>query len=94
MNAVITPAVPLSAEEKSLLAPCLHARGLSLDLLDLLTNVPEKTRLLKVYSDSGQLVGLSNVLVATSVFMKHCFGPGNHLGTNTKFFFEGHSVSS
>ena len=87
MKAVMTPAVPLSAEEKRLLTPWLLERGLSLDLLDLMTNVPEKTRLLKVYSEAGQLLGLTNVLVTPSLFMKHCFGQGNHLGTNATFFF-------
>ncbi len=87
MKAVLTPAVPLSEEEKKLLAPCLIERGLSLDLLELLVNVPERTRLIKVYSDSGRLLGLTNVLVTPSLFMKHAFGPGNHLGTNTTFFF-------
>jgi hypothetical protein len=87
MTAGIYEPEPLSDEEKRLLTPCLLERGLTPDLLDLMTNVPGRTKLIKVHSPDGGLLGLTNVLVTPSLFMKHCFGPGNHIGTNTTFFF-------
>ena len=78
---------PLNDDEKAVLAPCLHKRGLSPDMLDIITNIPNRTRIVKVYSDSGDLLGLTGVLLTPSMFMKHCYGQGNHIGTNNTFFF-------
>lgn len=79
--------VLLTSEEKSALGPCLKERGLSPDMLDIITNIPQRTRIVKVRSDMGELLGLTSVLLAPSIFMKHCFGQGNHIGTNNTFFF-------
>ena len=80
---------PLTSEEKSALFPCLQQRGLSPDMLDIITNIPHRTRIVKVMSDKGDLLGLTSVLLTPSIFMKHCYGQGNHIGTNNTFFFAG-----
>lgn len=80
---------PLTSEEKFALSPCLHRRGLNLDMLDIITNIPGRTRIVKVKSNSGELLGLTSVLLTPSIFMKHCFGQGNHIGTNNTVFFAG-----
>ena len=79
--------VPLTSEEKSALSPCLRERGLIPDMLDIITNIPQRTRIVKVRSDKGDLLGLTSVLLTPSIFMKHCYGQGNHIGTNNTFFF-------
>ena len=78
---------PLTSEEKSTLGPCLQERGLSPKMLDIITNIPQRTRIVKVLSDKGELLGLTSVLLTPSIFMKHCYGQGNHIGTNNTFFF-------
>jgi len=83
----VCEADPLTGEEKAALSPCLQERGLSLDMLDIINNVPHRTRLVKVRSDKGDLLGLTSVLLTPSVFMKHCWGQGNNIGTNNTFFF-------
>lgn len=83
----IAPPDPLTAREKDVLAPCLQRRGLTTGMLDSITNIPHRTRLVKVRSAAGELLGLTSVLSTPSIFMKHCFGEGNHIGTNNTFFF-------
>jgi len=85
----VCDAEPLTAEEKAALGPCIQERGLSLHMLDIITNIPQRTRILKVRSNEGELVGLTSVLLTPAIFMKHCFGQGNHIGTNNTFFFNG-----
>ena len=80
---------PLTAEEKSALAPFLQQSGLNLDILDIITNIPGRTRIVKVKSDQGDLLGLTSILITPAIIMKHCFGQGNHIGTNNTFFFAG-----
>lgn len=80
---------PLTEEEKSALIPCLKDRRLNPELLDIITNIPHRTRIVKVRSERGELLGLTSILLAPTLFMKHCFGQGNHLGTNNSFFFTG-----
>ncbi|MBN1294778.1 MAG: hypothetical protein JXB48_23280 [Candidatus Latescibacteria bacterium] len=58
-----------------------------MDLLDIITNIPNRTRIVKAYSDAGELLGLTGVLLTPQMFMKHCYGHGNHIGTNNTFFF-------
>ncbi len=77
----------LTAEEKKLLTPCLERRGLNPALLDIVTNIPHRTCLVKARNTSGDLLGLTSVLLTPTLFMKHCFGQGNHIGTNSTFHF-------
>ena len=79
--------IPLTPEEKAVFAPCLERQGLSPDFLDIITNIPNRSRVIKVWSEGGELLGTTTVLLTPSVFMKHCFGHGNHIGTNNTFFF-------
>jgi hypothetical protein len=83
----IADPIPLTAEEKSRLVPCLSARGLNPALLDIMTNIPHRTRLVKAYSENGELLAVTSILLTPSIFMKHCFGVGNHLGSNNTFYF-------
>ncbi len=83
----IGPPTPLTAREKAALAPCLQRRGLTTGMLDIITNIPHRTRIVKARSATGELLGLTSVLSTPSIFMKHCFGEGNHIGTNNTFFF-------
>ena len=85
--AEVCPPDPLTVEEKAILTPHLERRGLNPVLLDIITNIPHRTRLVKARSSSGELLGLTSILLTPSIFMKHCFGQGNHIGTNTTFFF-------
>jgi len=85
---------PLTREEKSALGPCLQERGLSPDMLDIINNIPQRTRIMKVRSDKGELLGLASVLLTPSIFMKHCYGQGNHIGTNNTFFFAGKALKT
>ncbi len=78
---------PLTAEEKRVFVPYLEEQGLSHDFLDIITNIPNRTRVLKVRSKNKELLGITTVLLTPAVFMKHCFGQGNHIGTNNTFFF-------
>lgn len=78
---------PLTSEEKSALSPCLKQRGLSLDMLDIINNIPGRTSIVKIKSSKGDLLGLTSVILTPSSFMKHCFGQGNHIGTNNTIFF-------
>jgi hypothetical protein len=78
---------PLTAEEKTVFSPYLKNQGLSPDFLDIITNIPNRTRVLKVWSKDRKLLGITTVLLTPTVFMKHCFGQGNHIGTNNTFFF-------
>ena len=83
----IGPPTPLTAQEKAVFAPCLKQRGLTLGMLDIMTNIPHRTCIVKARSATGELLGLTSVLSTPSIFMKHCFGEGNHIGTNNTFFF-------
>ena len=83
----IGPPTPLSSREKDALAPCLHQRGLTTGMLDIITNIPHRTCIVKARSATGELLGLTSVLSTPSIFMKHCFGEGNHIGTNNTIFF-------
>ncbi|MBN1664112.1 MAG: hypothetical protein JW943_10975 [Deltaproteobacteria bacterium] len=56
-------------------------------MLDIITNIPNRTRIVKAWSKDGSLLGLTSVLLTPTIFMKHCFGQGNHIGTNNTFFF-------
>ncbi len=85
---------PLTAEEKAVFAPCLERQGLSPDFLDIITNIPNRSRVVKVWSNNKELLGLTTVLLTPAVFMKHCFGHGNHIGTNNTFFFAGNADKS
>ncbi len=78
---------PLTDEEKAVLRPCLERRGLNPALLDIITNIPHRTRLVKARSESGDLLGLTSILLTPAIFMKHCFGQGNHIGSNSTFYF-------
>jgi len=78
---------PLTENEKVILTPGLIRRGLTPAMLDLILNIPQRTKLVKVLSDSGRLLGLTSILLTPRVFMKHVFGEGNHLGTNNTFYF-------
>ena len=78
---------PLTPAEKSALTPCLLARDLNPGMLDIITSIPRRTRILKARSDNGDLLGLTSILLTHSIFMKHCYGQGNHIGTNNTFFF-------
>ncbi|MFC1591036.1 hypothetical protein ACFL43_00780 [Thermodesulfobacteriota bacterium] len=80
---------PLTEDEKAALLPCLDARGLQPAMLDIMTGIRDRTRIVKVRSRDGALLGLTSVLRGPSIFMKHCFGHGNHIGTNSTFFFTG-----
>ena len=79
--------IPLTVEEKAVFAPYLEKQGLSPDFLDIITNIPNRSRLVKVWSKNRELLGITTVLLTPGVFMKHCFGQGNHIGTNNTFFF-------
>jgi len=89
LKVTISPPEPLSATEKAILVPGLIRRGLTPAMLDLMLNIPQRTRLVKVFSDSGELCGLTSILLTPRIFMKHVFGEGNHLGTNNTFYFAG-----
>ncbi len=78
---------PLTKEEKACLSPCLESRGLTPAMLDIITNIPNRTRIVKAWSDDGKLLGLTSIIMTPIIFMKHCFGHGNHIGTNNTFFF-------
>ena len=78
---------PLTPAEKSALTPCLLERDLTPDMLDIITSIPRRTRILKVRSGNGELLGLTSILLTPTIFMKHCYGQGNHIGTNNTFFF-------
>ena len=56
-------------------------------MLDIITNIPHRTSIVKARSSSGELLALTSVLSTPSIFMKHCFGEGNHIGTNNTIFF-------
>lgn len=83
----IGPPIPLSGREKAAIEPCLRQRGLTTGMLDIMTNIPHRTCIVKARSTTGELLGLTSVLSTPSIFMKHCFGEGNHIGTNNTFFF-------
>jgi hypothetical protein len=83
----IAEATPLSNEEKEIFFPDVKQRNLNPHMLDIMNNIPERTNIIKVYSDNGELIGLSSVILTPSIFMKHCYGQGNHIGTNNTFFF-------
>jgi len=85
----ICPPEPLSATEKAVLTPGLKHRGLTPVMLDLMLNIPHRTQLVKAFSESGELLGLTSILLTPRIFMKHVFGEGNHLGTNNTFYFAG-----
>ncbi len=87
MRVEITQAAPLTAEEKKPFLPDLAARGLSPVMLDIMPNIPHRTSIVRVYTDDGKLAGLSSVILTPNLFMKHCYGQGNHIGTNNTFFF-------
>ncbi len=78
---------PLTVQEKAVFASCLETHGLSPDFLDIITNIPNRSRVVKVWSKNRELLGITTVLLTPGVFMKHCFGQGNHIGTNNTFFF-------
>jgi hypothetical protein len=77
----------LTEEEKATLAPGLLRRSISPALLDVMGSVPNRSRIIKVRSANGALQAASSVLLTESMFMKHCFGEGNHVGTNNAFYF-------
>ncbi len=83
----IAEAAPLTAEEKEVFLPDLRQRNLNPLMLDIMNNIPERINIIKVYSDDGELIGLSSVILTPNLFMKHCYGQGNHIGTNNTFFF-------
>jgi hypothetical protein len=83
----IGPPAPLTEQEKACLLAGLKRRGLNPGLLDIITNIPHRTSLVKARSAAGDLLGLTSILSTPSIFMKHCFGEGNHIGTNNTFFF-------
>jgi hypothetical protein len=83
----VCEATPLTTQEKAVFEPFLERQGLTLDFLDIITNIPNRSRVLKVWSKEKELVGITTVLLTPGVFMKHCFGQGNHIGTNNTFFF-------
>ncbi len=85
----IGPPVALTADEKAVLAPGLHQRGLTTGLLDIMTNIAHRTCIVKARSATGELLGLTSFLSTRAIYMKHCFGEGNHIGTNNTFFFAG-----
>jgi hypothetical protein len=85
--AELGPAAPLSDREKAVLAPGLLRRGLTPALLDVMHTIPGRTRILKVRDQDGALLGACSVLLTPRLFMKHCFGEGNHIGSNSSFFF-------
>lgn len=83
----IGPPAALTAQERAAIEPCLRRRGLTTGLLDIMTNIPHRTCLVKARSETGQLLGLTSILSTPFIYMKHCFGEGNHIGTNNTFFF-------
>ena len=83
----ICDALPLTVDEKAALLPGLAESGLSPCLLDIITNIPQRTRLVKAYTAEGRLLGLTSILLTPGIFMKHCYGYGNHIGTNSPFLF-------
>ena len=83
----IGPPIPLTAQDKAAIEPCLKQRGLTAGMLDIMTNIPHRTCIVKARSATGELLGLTSVLSTPSIFMKHCFGEGNHIGTNNTIFF-------
>lgn len=83
----ICPPEAITAEEKAVLEPGLEKRGLTSGLLDAITNIPNRTNVVKARDGGGRLLGLTTVLLTPRIFMKHCFGHGNHIGTNNTFFF-------
>jgi hypothetical protein len=83
----VGPPLPLTDEEKSTIYPCLKKKGLNPGMLDIITNIPHRTHIIKVRSKEGKLLGLTNILLTPSIFMKHYFGEGNQIGTNHSFFF-------
>ena len=87
LNVEVCDPIPLTVEEKAVFAPCLERQGLSPDFLDIITNIPNRSRVIKVWSKNRELLGITTVLLTQAVFMKHCFGHGNHIGTNNTFFF-------
>ena len=87
INVEVRDALPLSAAEKAALMPCLLEMGLSPCLLDIIANIPQRTRLVKAYGADGRLLGLTSILLTPVIFMKHCYGYGNHIGTNSPFLF-------
>jgi hypothetical protein len=87
LNVEVCDPTPLTKEEKAVFAPCVERKGLSPDFLDIITNIPNRSRVVKVWSKNRELLGITTVLLTQSVFMKHCFGHGNHIGTNNTFFF-------
>jgi hypothetical protein len=83
----VCDALPLTADEKTALLPGLEESGLSPCLLDIIANIPQRTRLVKAYAADGGLLGLTSILLTPGIFMKHCYGYGNHIGTNSPFLF-------
>lgn len=83
----ICPAIKLSDEEKSALSPDLKRRGLNPGMLDIITNIPNRTRIIKARSEEGKLLAITSILITPTMFMKHFFGEGNHIGTNNTFYF-------
>jgi len=83
----VCQSTPLSSQEKTTLAPYIEKQQLTPDFLDIITNIPNRSRVIKVWSKNSELLGLTTVLLTPTVFMKHCFGQGNHIGTNNTFFF-------
>jgi hypothetical protein len=79
----------LPPEDRAALLPDLNRRGIAPAMLDIMMNIPNRTRIVKVRGKDGTLVGLTNILLTPHQFMKHVFGEGNHIGTNTTFFFAG-----
>ncbi len=83
----VCDALPLNEGEKAALLPGLEASGLNPCLLDIIANIPQRTRLVKAYAADGSLLGLTSILLTPGIFMKHCYGYGNHIGTNSPFMF-------
>ncbi len=83
----VCESTPLPSAEKAVFASYLEKQKLSADFLDIITNIPNRSRVIKVWSENSELLGLTTVLLTPTVFMKHCFGQGNHIGTNNTFFF-------
>ena len=46
----IGPPIPLTAREKAVFAPCLKQRGLTMGMLDIMTNIPHRTCIVKARS--------------------------------------------
>lgn len=87
LRCTLEPATALTDADKATLRAPMLKRGLTPALLDVIHAIPQRTRLLCARAPDGRLLGLCSVLLTPSLFMKHCFGEGNHVGSNNSFFF-------